>query len=78
MGGYRRKAVGRPSDCTDQEKAILEYLYNHQTIRSKQVEELLGIKESRTRELLQNMTEKGYIIKQGSGRSTHYRAVGHG
>jgi ATP-dependent DNA helicase RecG len=68
-----------PSNCSEQEKAVIEYLFKNKTIKSKQVEELLNIKESRTRELLQNMAEKEYIVKLGSGRSTHYklsRAVG--
>ncbi|HEO99441.1 MAG TPA: ATP-dependent DNA helicase [Epsilonproteobacteria bacterium] len=62
-----------PSDCSEQEKAVIEYLFKNQTIKSKQVEKLLGIKESRTRELLHTMTEKGYIVKLGSARSTHYK-----
>jgi len=64
-----------PSDCSEQEKAIIEYLFENQTIKSKQVEELLGIKESRTRELLKNMTHKKLISKLGSGRNTHYKAL---
>ncbi len=54
-----------PSDCSEQERVVIEYLFEHQTIRSKQVEELLNIKESRARELLDNMVKKQYIIKYG-------------
>jgi len=75
--------VGKPSenrqippDCTEQEKRILEYIFENKTIKSKRVEELLGIKESRTRELLKKMVEKSFIIKLGSGRNTYYKAVG--
>lgn len=39
---------------------------------SKDVEKLLRIKESRTRELLKQMVEKGIISRLGSGRSTCY------
>ncbi|DAB31522.1 MAG TPA: ATP-dependent DNA helicase [Sulfurospirillum sp. UBA11407] len=62
-----------PSDCSQQEKAVIEYLFENQTIKSKQVEKLLNIKESRTRELLQTMVEKEYLVKLGSARSTHYK-----
>lgn len=62
-----------PSDCSQQEKAVIEYLFENQTIKSKQVEKLLNIKESRTRELLQTMVEKEYLVKLGSARNTHYK-----
>jgi ATP-dependent DNA helicase RecG len=62
-----------PSDCSQQEKAVIEYLFENQTIKSKQVEKLLNIKESRTRELLQTMVKKEYLIKLGSARNTHYK-----
>jgi len=61
-----------PSDTTEQEKAILEYLLINQSITSKIVEELLNIKESRTRELLKQMVEKKYLLKQGQARGTYY------
>jgi len=61
-----------PSDSNEQERAILEYIFENGSIKSKQVEEILNIKESRTRELLREMVEKTYIEKQGQGRSTFY------
>ena len=33
---------------------------------------LLKIKESRTRELLKQMVEKGLIVRLGRGRNTYY------
>ena len=60
------------ADTTPQEKKIIEYMVEHGAMTAKQVEELLLIKKSRTRELLQQMGEKGFITKKGSGRSTHY------
>ena len=62
-----------PSDCNEQERVILEYLFENKSIKSKQVEELLDIKESRARELLRLMVEKGFIGKHGQGRSTFYQ-----
>ena len=61
-----------PSDCSYQEKKILEYLFENGSIVSKTVEGLLTIKESRTRELLKKMVEKELIKKVGKARSTHY------
>jgi ATP-dependent DNA helicase RecG len=61
-----------PSDTSEQERILLEHLLMHGSITSKKVEELLDIKESRTRELLKQMTEKGYILKQGQARGTYY------
>ncbi len=61
-----------PSDYTEQEKTIISYLIKKKTVKSKQVEKLLNIRESRTRELLKQMTDKGIIVKFGKGRSTYY------
>ena len=64
-----------PSDCNEQERAILEYIFGNGSIKSKQVGEILNIKESRTRELLRVMVEKKLIEKYGQGRSTFYTIV---
>lgn len=64
-----------PSDCNEQEREILEYLFENGSIKSKQVGEILNIKESRTRELLRVMVEKKFIEKHGQGRSTFYTIV---
>jgi len=61
---------------TEQEKIVLKYIFEHTTIKSKQVEKLLKIKESRTRELLKQMVDKSLIVKLGSGRSTYYEVAG--
>ena len=72
-------AVGKPSenrripvDCNEQEKEVMKFLFENESVRSKQVEDLLNIKESRTRELLRGMVEKGHIEKHGQDRSTFY------
>ena len=62
-----------PSDCTEQEKTIIFYLLKNEVVKSKQVEKLLNIKESRTRELLKEMATKHLIIRHGNGRNIHYR-----
>jgi len=50
----------------------LEYILENGSIKSKQVGEILNIKESRTRELLRVMVEKKLIEKHGQSRSTFY------
>ena len=68
--------VGKVSDSSIalslQEEKIISYLESNKRIVSKDVEKLLGLKESRTRELLKQMVEKGIIVRLGSGRSTYY------
>jgi len=59
-----------------QEEKIIAYLEEHNNIVSKDVEKLLRIKESRTRELLKQMVDKELIIRLGSGRSTYYKIRG--
>ncbi|MEA3418475.1 MAG: putative DNA binding domain-containing protein [Campylobacterota bacterium] len=61
-----------PPDTTTQERRVLEYIMEHVSITSKVAEELLGLKERRTRELLSEMVQKNLIVKQGKARSTHY------
>ena len=55
-----------------QEEKIITYLEEHKRMLSKEVEKLLRIKESRTRELLKQMVDKGIIVRLGSGRGTYY------
>nr|WP_319272552.1 RNA-binding domain-containing protein [uncultured Draconibacterium sp.] len=71
--------VGKPSenrrissDCNDQERTVIEYILKQGSIKSKEVENLLKIKESRTRELLRIMVDKSLVVKKGKGRSTYY------
>ena len=61
-----------PPDTTTQERKVLEYIIEHASITSKLAEELLGLKERRTRELLSEMVQKNLIVKQGKARNTHY------
>lgn len=62
--GYRRIATIKKEQLLN----ILE----QGSIKSKEVENLLNIKESRTRELLRIMVDKSFVAKEGKGRSTYY------
>ena len=70
------ESIGRVSESigrvSENEQRILAYLEAQQTITSKTVESLVGVKEARARRILKEMTDKGLIEKRGSGRSTHY------
>jgi ATP-dependent DNA helicase RecG len=55
-----------------QQQRILSYLRAHQTVNSKYVETLIGVKEARARRVLSEMVDKGLIEKQGRARSTCY------
>ena len=50
----------------------MKFLFENESVRSKQVEVLLNIKEIRTRELLRGMVEKEHIERHGQGRRTFY------
>jgi len=63
----------KPADIfTKQAHIIMQHLNAHPAISVKVVGELLEIKDSRAREVLQKMTDKGLLEKRGSARSTHY------
>ncbi|MDD4191047.1 MAG: putative DNA binding domain-containing protein [Mangrovibacterium sp.] len=64
-----------PANCSEQEKVVLDYLFENGSIKSGRVEELLTIKDSRSRELLKQMLDKGFIERHGQGRSTFYTIV---
>lgn len=70
--GSRRETVGKPSDLGEQEEIILDYITKKGSLKSKKVEEILKIKESRTRELLRGMIDEKLIIRRGRGRATYY------
>jgi len=62
----------KPADATPQERKVLAYLIENESVTSKQTEELLNVKTSRARELLGQMAQKNLIEKRGQSRSTHY------
>jgi ATP-dependent DNA helicase RecG len=70
--GYRRIP---PDILTPQESDILSHIDQYGSITASVVEKILGVKERRSREVLKEMTEmteKGWLVKRGSARSTSY------
>lgn len=60
------------NDLFGQEKLIVEYLQRNQRITTSKIEELLGVKQRRTREILKELTEKKVLLKCGAYKSTIY------
>ena len=60
------------NDLFGQEKLIVEYLQRNQRITTSKIEELLGVKQRRTREILKELTEKKVLLKCGAYKSTVY------
>ncbi len=57
------------------EGKILEYLKEKKVARRKEIEKLLGVKESTARRYLENLQKKGLVSKVGKGRETKYVIV---
>ena len=68
-GGIPAETGGIPAE---QEKAIISYLHTNSKITTLVVKQLLDIKDSRAREILKNMVDKGLIKKIGNGKNTYY------
>lgn len=62
-------------DLTYQENQIMEYLVNHKVIKRQNVEEILGVKETRANELIKNLIDKNLIKKIGKGPATSYEIL---
>jgi predicted transcriptional regulator of viral defense system len=50
----------------------MQYLQSNDSLTVKIVGELLAVKDSRAREILKALTDKGRLRKQGTARSTYY------
>ena len=55
-----------------EEKEILLYLLDNEKISRKEVIGLLGVKETKAKELFNSLIKKGLIERKGKGRSTYY------
>lgn len=62
-------------NLSEQEKLILSYTEDHGKVTTKEVANILSIKERRSREILKNMVEKNLLEVKGQGRNTHYVVI---
>jgi predicted HTH transcriptional regulator len=56
----------------DRISAVLEYLEVHSKASNSDFAELLGLRPTRTREILQDLVQEGLIEKHGEKRHTYY------
>jgi len=66
--GFATDHDGSP---TDQEK-ILDYIKEYSMIKTKNIKELLNVKDTKAKNILKEMREKGLIERVGKGSLTHY------
>lgn len=57
---------------SEKEIKILEYIEKNNSIRNKEVQELLDLSSQASYSYIQKLIEKGLIKSQGKGRSTIY------
>ena len=71
---FKAEIKSRYTTSTDnREKLIIEYLATKKQATRREIEKLLGLKESTVRKILENMQNKGLITKQGTGKKTTYK-----
>jgi ATP-dependent DNA helicase RecG len=56
-----------------EEQEILLYLLDNKTISRKEATTLIGLKNTKTYEILNSLVEKNLIARDGQGRSTYYK-----
>ena len=54
--------------------AALHYIQLHATVTRKEIQEILGIGQTKSGLLLKTLQEKGFIVQTGSGKATRYMA----
>ena len=62
-------------DLNEQEKVILEYILKYGNITRSVAEKELGIKTSRTKEVLAEMVKRNLIYLIGKGKNSQYKAT---
>ena len=58
-----------------EEQEILLYLLDNKTISRKEATTLIGLKNTKTYEILNSLVEKNLIARDGQGRSTYYKLL---
>lgn len=51
---------------------IVEFLLENKKITNKEVQDLLGVKDSRALKILKEMTDIGVLVKQGKLKGSYY------
>ena len=61
-----------PIKKLSQEEKVVRYLEENEKITRQEVELLLNIAKSRSKELMQSMVRNKIILKQGTGKNIYY------
>lgn len=72
-----RKVPQEYRDLSEQEMKIIEYIKNNGKITSREVENLIGVKNRRAREILKEMIDLKVIVRKGRGKNTYYSLKAH-
>jgi ATP-dependent DNA helicase RecG len=70
-----KKVPIKSADKKNSEKieTIINYLKEHEYITSSIVEEITGVKDTRAKQYLRSLVEKGFIIPEGNNRNRRYK-----
>ena len=72
VGGDKILIEIETEKLSSQQRRIVEYLKIYKKITSKEAEELLGVKQRRSREVLKNLVDRKILIKDGVYKNTVY------
>ncbi len=76
IGGLAADSVGSAADILSlQENSVMQYFQSNDSMTVKVAGEMLSVKDSRAREILKALTDKGLLMKKGTARSTYYVRV---
>jgi len=60
------------NDRLDLDEKIIEYLKNNKKITKKTLKEILNVKDTKAKKVLNEMIDKNVLKREGAGRSTYY------
>lgn len=70
----RNVAHSKALEMIPELSAALHYIHLHATVTRKELQEVLGIKQTKCGLLLKELQDKGLIVQAGAGKATRYMA----
>ncbi len=71
-GKVREKYGKDTGKLTVSQEKVLDYLEENEYITNKEVQDLLGVKESRALKILRSLVEEEILAKGGKSRNSYY------
>lgn len=59
-------------NLTISERKVVEYLAQNEQVTNRQIQELLGVKDSRALKVLKELVAKKIVVKRGKQRESYY------